>query len=412
MEHFNVDEVHGQVFSFCFYDDKCIDKKLLDHQRRNKDEMAPFLIIDSTREVLQSTVKPNREDSIAIQLAVRWQVPSKRGLPDGSWKEVYWREIVAVAEMHFTVETAQYLIDQADEASWRTRARYDGRTLSRTSTQIQSLPTIMEIEPDVNTVPPSSFDDTLLANNGATERDSKVQSQVPEGRKRFCEIEDAAEGLMRAVVKNNIHRLRLWITGHEGQIKGVLRPRMVDEAFSLMKSLTNVDGFQAVADSRDPNAQAFLAGPRVVKGDFDHVFEHLFGKASIPGGKIWRFVSSESVLNAKRRTNLKNKIILIYKLSVTFEVDSVVMPPLSVEDSGVMVIKQMERFGATRQESQADDLASTSVAESSLVDTYSALESLYWERRTGQTSHTSHNNSLPDGSTSSTLGKRVRRLSS
>jgi hypothetical protein len=405
VEHFNVDEVHGQVFSFCFYDDKCIDKKLLDHQGRNKDEMAPFLIIDSTREVLQSTVKPNRKDSIAIQLAIRWQVPSKRGLPDGSWKGVYWREIVAAAEMHFTVETAQYLIDQADEAAWRTRARYDGRTLSSTSSQTQSqparLPTIKETEPDENSMSPTSVGDALLMGKGATGEGSIVQSEIPKVYEGFPDFEERVKELMGALVKDNIHRLRIWITGIDAQLEGIPKPRMVEEAFSLMNSLTNVDGLQAVKDPTHPDAQAFLAGPKVVEGDFDHVFEHICDEASLSSGKECQFISSESELRAKRRLKGKSnsRVILLYKLTVTLMVGSVAVS-LDVEGSGPMIIKQMDRFAGDRRHTQADDTASTCEAETSSIHTYYSeeVESRYLETFRAQTSQTSSNNSLPDRS--------------
>ncbi|KAI5453561.1 hypothetical protein NCC49_005387 [Naganishia albida] len=402
--HFTADEDLGQVFSVLLEDeggdDRFADYWLLEYEGRNSQKTPPFLIIDRTGEILQTTVRPECEKPIAIQIAVRWQVPSRRGPPDSSWQKVCWQELVTAAEMRFTVETAQFLISEADEAASPARVRYasSNRDLCSSPSQFMHLPTIMETEHAADSDSPTIVDEPLALDNlGLPERGYQAQSEIT--------WRAAVEGLMLDVVKDNITRLRTWITGDSAQIIGTPRPRMVDKAFSLMNSLTQVDGLKAVLDPEDLKHSVFLAEPIVVEGDFDHVFKHVLSKTSIPGGKPWQFVSSESELRAKRRRDgkTKNKIILVYKLNVMVEIDSVARP-LEVEGSGVFVIKQMERF-VSRQDPQAGDKASSSLKEFSSTDTYSALDSRYLQDSTARMADLTINSTEPTQSAASAPGE-------
>ncbi|KAJ9098856.1 hypothetical protein QFC20_005863 [Naganishia adeliensis] len=298
-----------------------VDGWILDDNRRNMDARAPFMIISTTGEILQTTVKPEREGPIAFQIAVRWLVPSKRGIPDGSWNAVSWREIVATSEMHFTVETVKHLMNEADKLVARDRYHREERTETNALSQFRSLPTIRESNIEDDNEVRFTWDELSEGSYSEWQGGNGIGSP---GDQPGADFPDAAmETLILGLIKDNLHRLRLWISKANPNVREMRRPAILEEALAIMEPfLLKGHGIEAIADPINPNKLVYQNGPKVVRVDFADVFKNETIQPSTLGNESWHFVGSETRLTGKNATvgSMKNKVVLVFELSVTFQV--------------------------------------------------------------------------------------------
>lgn len=332
------------------------------------------MFVNSTSETLQITVDPKRVDPIAFQIAVSWWVPSKRGDPDASWTNCYWRQVVAASGMYLTVEMTSYLVNEAERVLERVFCHAPPSTVTSSLARHSNVETIPEDGTKTWDIPSNLSNER----SSSHEHRQSIASMAELYHSQSDFPEEALRVLMKGVVRDNLQRLGKWIHHVEVDRQHCPKPSMLIDAFSVME---NVIG-QKSPDSlnRTCDDQGFIISPWLtVNGDYDYIFANECGQVAEGGAVMWRFISSHSRIMAKSTETggMKKKVRLVFELAAKFQSDQAAPRDVSVQQSNIFQYKQLDAF---RERLPAEKLACSTASEDGLASkTYSQLTQSFRE---------------------------------